>query len=519
MPKSIQLKITFFITLFAMLIFTASGALDYYNTKKTMKDSLEKYAVNTCKRLAQNLAAPLWDMAEAQIDSTMLSEMAEERIYAIIATNKDDTKITFAKKRNENWEPVSIKEPVTITGFSVKNEIKNDNGKIGHVQVLMSSKFMDKALFSKVISIIVTAVFLSVVIAITVYINTNKIVINRVNKVSEGLKQIAEGDADLTQRLNIRTKDEIGILASFFNQFIEKLQLLILSTQKNAASINQSSGVMANLATKMSESAQRMSHTSHAVAAGAEEMNNNVNSVTIAMNEASSNIGIVAAATEEMTATISEIAKNTGEAKRITLSAVNEATAASHQINELGVAARDISKVTEVINDISDQTNLLALNATIEAARAGEAGKGFAVVANEIKELAKQTSEATNEIKAKILGIQTSTETAVSMISKVTNVISGVDEIVTSIATAVEEQSATTRDIAQNVNHLSSGIAEVNNRLNESSLVISQITREITDVSQLASDFTQSSSEVSTSAESLTDLASKLDEIVGRFKA
>lgn len=519
MPKSIQLKITLFITSFAIIILAVSGIFDYLNAKRIMTKALEKDSVNISKRLAQNLATPLWDMAETQVNNTMLSEMAEERVFAIVATNSEDKKITFAKKRNENWEPIPITEPVTGLSFNAKAEISNNNEKIGYVQVFMTPKFMEAALVNKIISIIVTGIFMTVVLSITIYINTNKIIIRRVNKVSDGLKQIAEGDADLTQRLHIRTQDEIGILASFFNQFMEKLQSLILSTKQNAKSINQSSGVMANLAIRMSNGAKRMSHTSSSVASGAEEMNSNVNSVVSAMNQASVNISLVASATEEMTATINEIAKNTGEARRITGSAVTEARAASTQMNELGKAAQDIGQVTEVINDISDQTNLLALNATIEAARAGEAGKGFAVVANEIKELAKQTAEATNQIRAKIMGIQATTETTVKSIVKVAEVISSVDEIVSSIAAAVEEQSVTTKDIAQNVNHLSSGISEVNNRLNESSIVINEITKEISEVSQVANDFNSSSAEVSTSAETLTDLAKKLDEIVGKFKA
>lgn len=519
MPKSIQLKITFFITSFAIIILAFSGIYDYHNANKSMTKALEKDAVNISKRLAQNLAAPLWDMAEAQVNNTMLSEMAEERVYAIIATNAEDNKITYAKKRNENWEPTQLTEQITGFRFNSKTEITNNNEKIGYVQVFMTPKFMESALYNKIFSIIITGILMAIVLSITIYINTSKIIIKRVNKVSGGLKQIAEGDADLTQRLHIRTQDEIGILASFFNQFMEKLQSLILSTKENATSINKSSSVMAALAVRMSKGAQQMSRTSSSVASGAEEMNSNVNSVVSAMNQASNNVGLVAAAAEEMTATINEIAKNTGEARRITGSAVSEARTASTQMNELGKAAQDIGQVTEVINEISDQTNLLALNATIEAARAGEAGKGFAVVANEIKELAKQTAEATNEIRSKIMGIQATTETTVKSITKVAEVIGSVDEIVSSIAAAVEEQSVTTKDIAQNVNHLSSGISEVNHRLNESSIVINEITREISEVSQVANDFSSSSAEVSSSAETLTNLANKLDEIVGKFKA
>lgn len=152
-----------------------------------------------------------------------------------------------------------------------------------------------------------------------------------------------------------------------------------------------------------------------------------------------------------MTTTINEIAQNTEKANTITGEAVSEAKGASDNVDELGSAAQEISKVTETVTEISEQTNLLALNATIEAARAGDAGKGFAVVANEIKELARQTAEATQDIKRRIEGIQDSTSGTVTKIQQISKVINDVNDIVSTIASSVEEQSVTTKEIATNV--------------------------------------------------------------------
>jgi methyl-accepting chemotaxis protein len=188
------------------------------------------------------------------------------------------------------------------------------------------------------------------------------------------------------------------------------------------------------------------------------------------------------------------------------------------QVNDLGRAAVEISKVTEVITEISEQTNLLALNATIEAARAGEAGKGFAVVANEIKELAAQTAKATGEIRNKIEGIQGSTNRTVREIEEITKVINDVNEIVSLIASDTIEQSASTREIADNVQEASRGIQEMNHNVAQSSAVSTDIAKEIAQVSNQAQEIVKGSSEILTNADNLSHMAEQLKNLVGRFK-
>ena len=187
-------------------------------------------------------------------------------------------------------------------------------------------------------------------------------------------------------------------------------------------------------------------------------------------------------------------------------------------MNELGKAADQINKVTETITEISEQTNLLALNATIEAARAGEAGKGFAVVANEIKELAKQTAAATVDIKTKIPGVQEATGVTVKEINEIGEVITDVDKIVATIAAAVEEQTATTKEIAQNVHQASQGIAEVNENVAQSSTVSAEIASDIATVNSSANEMSQASGQVKVSAEELSGIADRLKEMMAKFK-
>jgi methyl-accepting chemotaxis protein len=193
-------------------------------------------------------------------------------------------------------------------------------------------------------------------------------------------------------------------------------------------------------------------------------------------------------------------------------------TKASEKVNRLGGDVQEIGKVTEVITEISEQTNLLALNATIEAARAGEAGKGFAVVANEIKELARQTAQATGEIKAKITAIQDSAGDTVGEIERISKIIHNVNDIVATIATAVEEQAVTTGEIAENLSQASLGIKEVNRNVSEVSAVSGDISSDIQEVSQSSGDMNIVSSQLSTHAQDLLKLSDRLTAVVKKFR-
>ena len=364
--------------------------------------------------------------------------------------------------------------------------------------------------------ILTTLIALVVIIPVTWFFS-NKIT-RPIQGIVHRLKDIAEGEGDLTARLDISRKDEIGELSKWFNTFMAKIQTIIREISDNAQSLNSSAVNLSGLSSHMTSGAENMSLKSDTVASASEEMSANMNSVSAAMEQTTTNVNLVAAAIEEMTATINEIARNSEKGSSISGNAVAKVKSASEKVGQLGKDAMEINKVTETITEISEQTNLLALNATIEAARAGESGKGFAVVANEIKELARQTASATLEIKSKIDSIQVSTAGTVTEIEQITLVINEVNDIVSSIAASVEEQSVTTREIADNTNQISSGIQEVNGNVAQSNTVAGEIARDIGDANQDANEISNSSAQVNLSAEELKKLAEQLNQIVGRFK-
>jgi methyl-accepting chemotaxis protein len=274
-----------------------------------------------------------------------------------------------------------------------------------------------------------------------------------------------------------------------------------LATERKASELQRE---IAQTAQTLASSSEELTALSQQMGSGASETAAQANVVSAASEQVSKNVQTVATGTEEMTASIREIAKNANEAARVATTAVKVADATNATINKLGDSSAEIGKVIKVITSIAQQTNLLALNATIEAARAGEAGKGFAVVANEVKELAKETARATEEIGQKIEAIQADTKGAVSAIAEIGSVINQINDISNTIASAVEEQTATTNEISRNVAEAAKGTTE--------------IAANITAVAQAAKETADGAQDTQKASNQLAHLAAGLQDLVNRSK-
>jgi methyl-accepting chemotaxis protein len=332
------------------------------------------------------------------------------------------------------------------------------------------------------------------------------------------LQRISQGDLshNLPDEMRAR-KDELGDLAQAMQTMIENLRRLLGGIKTGVHTLASSATELTAVSQQTASGTASMSDRANTVAAAAEEASANTMSIAAGMEESSSSLSSVASATEEMSTTVADISGNTSKARAISEQAMGQAQTITDQMQKLGQAAQEIGHVTETITNISAQTNLLALNATIEAARAGTAGKGFAVVANEIKELAKQTAEATEDIKTKIAGIQNSTGTAISDIGQITTVIRDVGSIVASIAAAIEQQANVTKDVAGNIAQASTGVHEANQRVSQTAEVSKSIARDIAGVRASVVDIRQGGEHVQSSAVELSKLAEQLGAQVAQF--
>ncbi len=357
---------------------------------------------------------------------------------------------------------------------------------------------------------------LIIAVSLIVSLFLSRIITRPVNRAVELADALADGD--MTRRLSVDTKDEVGALSRALNRIAENLGEMLGEVSSGSGVLSESSRNLASVSSELVRGADETLARSDGVSGAAADLDGRMGSVAAVMEQAAGNINMVATATEEMTATIREIAENTEKARGISDSAVIRAETAAERMKELGGAARDIGAVTDTISEISEQTNLLALNATIEAARAGDAGKGFAVVAGEIKELAARTASATEEIRKMVAGVQDSTSAGITHIDGIREVIGDINEIIVLIAGAMGEQSATTGEIAQNIGQTSLGIGEVNENVALSSTLAGDITGSIAAVNGAARGMSGRSNEVNRHAEALSDLSGKLAEMVGRFK-
>ena len=332
------------------------------------------------------------------------------------------------------------------------------------------------------------------------------------------LERISRGDLteDVPGTL-LQRGDEAGDLGRSMQTMTDSLRTLLKDVSNGVTTLAASSTELSAVSSQTGTGVKAMSDKASTVAAAAEEMSANTATVAAGMEQASTSLSSVAAATEEMSATVGEIAHNSERARSISDQAMTQTQNISALMQQLGKSAHDIGKVTETITNISSQTNLLALNATIEAARAGAAGKGFAVVANEIKDLARQTAAATEDIKAKIQGVQSSTGGVITDIEKIASVIKEVGTIVASIATAIEEQASVTKDVATNIAQASTGVKDANQNVTQIAGVTKSIAQDVATLSNGVGDMRQGGEQVQASSLELSRLAEQLKVMVSRF--
>jgi len=329
----------------------------------------------------------------------------------------------------------------------------------------------------------------AVVIGLIISISIAGSISGAVSHMAVMIQEIASNNLAVAD-MEIKSRDEIGEAGTALNKMKNNLHEVIQT--------------IAGTAVQIANASEELSGTSQQITANSEETSAQARVVSDATQQVSQNLQTVSAGTEEMSASIKEIAKNATEAAKVATAAVKVAETTKATMAKLGDSSTQVGQVIKVITSIAQQTNMLALNATIEAARAGEAGKGFAVVANEVKELAKETAKATEDISRKIDAIQEDTKAAVDAIASISEVINQINGISNTIATAVEQQNATTNEMSRNVSEAARSSGE--------------ITSNIAGVAQAAESTSHGAGDTQKAAQQLVETSAQLRSLVRQFK-
>ena len=416
-------------------------------------------------------------LADVKKQLPALREVQEAAMKHAVGSERD----AVIKAGNEFADKAT---PITEAMKAPLGEVADSNDKL----LLQETEEMNAESRSMNLTMAITT-FAALGIGIFVAVSLSRGIAGATQSLLVQAEAIAAGD--LTREdLKVRSQDELGDLTTAINKMSGSLKSIILSISENAMQVASAS--------------EELNTTSQQITANSEETSAQADVVSKAAQSVSQNLQTVATGAEEMGASIKDIAKNATEAAKVATSAVKVAETTTVTVSKLGDSSTEIGQVIKVITSIAQQTNLLALNATIEAARAGEAGKGFAVVANEVKELAKETARATEDISRKIEAIQADTKAAVDAIASISGVIHQINDISSTIATAVEEQNATTNEMSRNVSEAANGSGE--------------ITSNIARVAEAAQGTTRGATDTQKASQQLVETSTQLRRLVEQFK-
>jgi methyl-accepting chemotaxis protein len=425
--------------------------------------------------------------AQAKVEQVAAGDGGVKTAFlALVGANQQVTNLVLQARNAESHQAIIEKSNPAFEALlgaisSYQNQVAK---KLGDDAATMRVRTV--RLESSIYALVVSGILLLIVWGLALVRSVSRALKNMIGMV----KDLAEGEGDLTKRLEIVSRDELGELAKWFNTFLDEIHHIISQVAGTAEQVASASEVL--------------NTTSQQITANSEETSAQADVVSKASVGVSQNLQTVATGAAEMENSIKEIARNATEAAKVATSAVKVAEATTTIVSQLGESSTEIGQVIKVITSIAQQTNLLALNATIEAARAGEAGKGFAVVANEVKELAKETAKATEDISRKIEAIQTDTKAAVDAIASISGVINRVNDISGTIATSVEKQNATTNEMSRNVS--------------EAALRSGEITSNIAGVAEAAQGATRGAADTQKASQQLVEMSTQLSSLVGQFK-
>ncbi len=525
--SSIKFRLVILAVGVSTILLVLLGVIIPRQTTRLSADIMKENAMFIANLLSENLALGMQTLVLDDGESVkktieLLKTGDKESLISDIAVFDIDSKFIqgmTAQARNitcTNVNKLSVDDQKETILVYIPMYDQNKKG-LGYLTIVFSKKSFLKKISNFTVSLwIINAIILGITIFAILFIASS--IVNSLKKTTLILQDIASGEGDLTKRITILSKDEIGILSKWFNIFADKLQNMIRDVKENTLTINNILSELPQVVTESSNSAGMLRESAQNARISIDKMNVSLESMDSSTRDMSNSVKNVATAIEQLNASINEVAKNCHKEYNISEDANKQSKNALEIIDSLGIAAKDINRITIVIEAIAGQIDLLALNATIEAARAGDAGKGFSVVASEIKELARQTAIAAKEIKNKISAMQNSTDTSISAIRSIAKVIDEVSCISKTIVSSVEEQSFTTKEIAIQISNTKDSAASIAKGISSSANEISLVASNMRHVDEVANKNEESVTKSKSVVTQLSTLSVKLQGIVDQFK-
>ena len=493
--KSISFKLIIAALVIVTLVLGAFGAYNYMSQRNHLLKKQNHSLDQTESRLKLNLPRAIWNYEENQINNILNSEQQSSDVAFIQVLNESGT-VTAQSK--------GAAKPISRT-FKLQYIEDDTPNNVGSIKLFVDETSIEEEMSNLLWSILFKTLLLDIILLSALYVLLTQVVTRPLGEVADALENISRGEGDLTRRLTTKTDDEIGLVASSFNEFVDKIQSLVKSIQQTAkqatslsSNVCDASGSSQMLLHEQQHETDQVAAAITEMSASSKEIENNVSLTAESANQASENANEVSNIIQTSIESINSLSEQLDHAVSV--------------VAEVEKDVEGIGSVMDVIRGIAEQTNLLALNAAIEAARAGEQGRGFAVVADEVRALASRTQESTSEIQNTIQKLQSGANTAV----EVMNQSQKSSETSVAHAQSSGDSIASILSSTQNINDMASQIAAA---VSEQTQVAEELSSNINRIVEAGHGSLEQISSMATDAEQMHEIAEKLNKLTQQFKA